>query len=269
MSTQTDEISTKVTSGTWERVDGKIQFVENTYEVPNDEREILINKDSEVCNQAFQLVTSQYTSNFNMDCYTQDRNSGLNNVMEKMNQLENQFIRLQEENMNLKSKIRSNKIFLEEQLEYIYSLEEDLNRLNQYGRRENVEIQGIPAYVSDSMLEHEVLKILHSIGLTRIDHFGIVACHRIGRKDVNGNRNTLIRFLNRKDAIATLMNKKKVYLCKELGYSNLNFIENLCPAYRSIFDELVELKKEGCIQKVWTYNGQIKYLETVDEQEKT
>ena len=106
------------------------------------------------------------------------------------------------------------------------------------------------------------------MGLNNLDHYGIVGCHRIGKRDRQGNRNAIVRFLHRKDAIFILKNKRNARLCNELGYYRLNIIENLCPAFKSIFAEMKELKNTGNIAKVWTYNGLINYKITESVQEK-
>ena len=113
-----------------------------------------------------------------------------------------------------------------------------------------------------------MLQILRKIGLDHINHYGIVACHRVGKKDFHGNRNTIVRFLNRKDAIKALKGKRYLFRCKEIGYSELQMVENLCPSYKSIYDEMKKLKGEGTIAKVWTFNGFVNYKVTDNEQEK-
>ena len=190
------------------------------------------------------------------------------NISQKISLLEEDFKILKNENKSLKSILKETEIHVDEQLSYIYKLEEDLARLNQYGRRENIEIIGIPNNVSDKKLEIEVIKILRKIGLDHINHFKIVGCHRIGGRDEKGNKNTIVRFLNRKDAYATLKNKRNVNLCKELGYDNLILMENLCPAFKSIYEEMLELKNNGVMNKVWTYNGIINYKVTDNDDEK-
>ena len=45
-------------------------------------------------------------------------------------------------------------------------------------------------------------------------------------------------------------------------------MENLCPAYKSIFDDLTELKNEGLVKKVWSFNGTVNYKLTDDTTEK-
>ena len=95
--------------------------------------------------------------------------------------------------------------------------------------------------------------------MKNIQHYHIVGCHRLNKRDKNGNRNTIIRFLNRKDAIACLQNRKQLHLCRELGFNNLFAMENLCPSYQSIFDNLMERKNNGQMKRIWSYNGVIHF----------
>ena len=45
-------------------------------------------------------------------------------------------------------------------------------------------------------------------------------------------------------------------------------VENLCPSYKSIYEEMKELKGRGIIGKVWTYNGLINYKLVDSEHER-
>ena len=192
----------------------------------------------------------------------------INNMVEKFSILESELISLRKELRRNKTRISDLEVTVDEQIDNIYVLETQLNRLDQYGRRENVEIVGISNDVNDRDLESEVIKILRAIGLKHIQHFSIVACHRVGSKDRYGRRNTIVRFLNRKDAIQCLKSKRNLYKCQSIGYNNLYVVENLCPAFKSIFEELKQLKDEGFIKQVWSYNGVINYKQSDDEQEK-
>ena len=107
----------------------------------------------------------------------------INNLVERCSILEGELFSLRKELRKNKTKISDLEVTVDEQIENIYVLETQLNRLDQYGRRENVEILGIPNEVNDRDLESEVIKILRAIGLKHIQHFSIVACHRVGSKD--------------------------------------------------------------------------------------
>ena len=42
-------------------------------------------------------------------------------------------------------------------------------------------------------------------------------------------------------------------------YANLYIHENLCPKYKAIFEKCNELKQQGLIKYVWTWNGMVHY----------
>ena len=81
---------------------------------------------------------------------------------------------LQDENKPLKTKVN----VLENK---ITDLEIQNNNLDQYSRRNNVEISGIPQSVSDNQLEEKVVDILKAIGVN-ITTNEIEACYRLGKK---------------------------------------------------------------------------------------
>ena len=47
-------------------------------------------------------------------------------------------------------------------------------------------------------------------------------------------------------------------------------MENLCPSYQSIFDELNGRKYKGQIKRLWSFNGTInfKFTDSIDEKPK-
>ena len=186
----------------------------------------------------------------------------------RLSTLENENNKMKDELRKLRTRIVISEENIDDQWDYIYALEKQVSKLDQYGRRENVEIAGIPSNVSDKNLESEVLRILRQIGLKHLSHFHIVGCHRIGSRDKYGSRNTIVRFLNRKDAIQCLKLRKNLNLCRYIGYNNLRLMENLCPSYKSIFDDLNELKQEGVVKEVWTFNGIVNYRTTDDLSQK-
>ena len=74
----------------------------------------------------------------------------------------------------------------------IYKLESDLNKKDQYNRRNNIEIQGIPSDINDNYLEDKVIEMFCEVDIvaTKSD---IEDCHRLGK-----NSDTILRFVNRK-----------------------------------------------------------------------
>ena len=65
-----------------------------------------------------------------------------------------------------------------------------LNKLDQYNRRNNIEIQVIPSSNSDDALEN-IFKYLN----VTIQNNDIEGCHRLGKANP---QNTIVRFVNRK-----------------------------------------------------------------------
>ena len=169
------------------------------------------------------------------------------------------IVNLEKENGLLVKRMNETDSYLDQVDEYVYALETSVARLDQYGRRENIEISGIPNTVSNQQLEGEVINILQQIGLTHMDSYSIVGCHRISGKDRHGNKNTIVRFLHRKDAIDALKRRKTLSRCESLRFKNLWMSENLCPAFKSVFDSLETLKKQGTVSKYWSRYGKLHY----------
>ena len=59
-------------------------------------------------------------------------------------------------------------------------LENKFNHLEQYGRRKNIEVSGIPDSAGDNELECLVIKILKAIDID-VDDRDVEACHGIGK----------------------------------------------------------------------------------------
>ena len=86
--------------------------------------------------------------------------------------------------------------------EKIINLERDLHKMEQCSREECIEIAGIPPSITNDLLEGHVLLIFSKNGVN-IDELDIVACHRLASTD-----RTIVKLLNRKDAVKLLENKK-------------------------------------------------------------
>ena len=106
---------------------------------------------------------------------------------------------LKEENFRLQQKVQH----LENKLSDIEIAE---NKLEQYTRRNNIEIQGIPSTVRDNLLEDKVIDIFSQLNIT-ISKSDIEDCHRL---DKANPKNTIVRFVNRKFCNDALEKKKKL-----------------------------------------------------------
>ena len=88
----------------------------------------------------------------------------LKDVITKDLQVENQRLRMKVNNIENK----------------VMSLEINGNHLEQYRRRDNLEITGIPDDVSDENIEEKVIQVLSEIQVN-VSISDIEACHRIGK----------------------------------------------------------------------------------------
>ena len=92
---------------------------------------------------------------------------------------------LQVENQRLRMKVNN----LENK---VMSLEMNGNHLEQYGRRNNLEITGIPDDISDENLEEKVIQVL-SESQVNVSSSDVEACHRIGKsKNSSKNKQTMV-----------------------------------------------------------------------------
>ena len=92
---------------------------------------------------------------------------GFSSLKDEVINLKDVIIRnLQEENAKLRSRVEV--------------IENKFNHLEQYGRRNNIEVSGIPDYIGDIKLECSDVKIMKVIDI-EVDELDIKACHRIDK----------------------------------------------------------------------------------------
>ena len=154
-------------------------------------------------------------------------------------------------------KLTENTNYLFDQL---YDIDVRLIDTEQYGRRHNLIISGIPEYVKQIHLEKTALNIISSIGLP-ISSYEVVGCHRL-KKPYNSNfpAKTIIRFINRKVVEFCIKNRDRLIDNKEALRMNLRFYENLCESNERVFNWCRELQKYDMIDEYYTRNGFIKII---------
>ena len=135
----------------------------------------------------------------------------------------------------------------------VYQLEVDLAKLAQYGRRETLQIRGIPNSIKQGDLEKYCINMLDKIGV-KVCPADVVACHRLYQRDKSKPADTVIRFVNRKNVFRARKNQFKL---RDVGFTNLRFLDNLCPYYRKLLNECSKYKSKGKINSYWTYNGKV------------
>ena len=142
----------------------------------------------------------------------------------------------------------------------VTSLEENLNSLNQYARRNNIVLLGIPECVTDNALEATVASILVDSDV-EVDSNALEACHRFGKPEkITKSRKTIVRFINRKYCKKALLNRKKLVILDnekhQLGSINKIFIsENLSWMNENIAFEARKLERRGAIHGYFTRDG--------------
>ena len=137
-------------------------------------------------------LSSQISNLINQVRSTRDEVINLKDVIIK---------RLQEENDLLRARCSK----LENK---VIDLESTINHTEQYGRRNNIVISGIPDDINDNDLESTVIKLMKDVDVY-IDSSDIEACHRIGKLDCKtSSKKTIVRFVNRKYCKKALLNRK-------------------------------------------------------------
>ena len=166
---------------------------------------------------------------------------------------------------SLKDTTRDNFETLRHVQEELVRLEKSITTTNQYGRRENLIIDGIPGHVLQEDLENVCLDIIHSIGFLPVGNYEVVGCHRLKKTKKDRTAPTIIRFINRKVPEYCKLNKWRL---KNLNYYdwNISFREDLCEANEAILARCEELKVQGHLRKVFTRNG---FVKVAVDQEKT
>ena len=164
--------------------------------------------------------------------------------------------------------IKSLKEVNDDLMDKIYYLERDFIRIDQYSRRENIEIVGIPENIPQSKLENHVLQILHKMGVKELNSYNIAACHRLKKRSGNKTPNVIVRFINRKFAIECFKKKKNLVKIKaDYNYKTLFIIENLCSKNQSLYEHCLKLRYGGDIKHLWSYNGVVNIKFSDDEDE--
>jgi len=106
--------------------------------------------------------------------------------------------------------------YLEDRL---VNVEQNVESNNQYNRRNNLEISGIPNHVNDDELETKVIEIFDSINIDVCPN-DIEACHRLPPTKNSKTKKTIIRFVNRKLCVNIMEAKKNLKQTdiKKLGF---------------------------------------------------
>ena len=151
--------------------------------------------------------------------------------------------------------------------EKVVLLETRVNDLDQYHRRINIEVAGVPESEGENVRE-KVLKVLKEAAPTTSDD-DIDVTHRLGQKREEGGavpgrpRPIIVRFATRRarDAVYDGRRKLKETSTRRMGLSRMDgkvFInENLAPTKKALLKKANEKRKQAGWRFLWTVNGTI------------
>ena len=140
-------------------------------------------------------------------------------------------------------------------------VDKDVTVTNQYNRRQNLIIDGIPNNVRDHQLEHYCIEVIRKLGFQSrtnpLTPYDVVGCHRLKKRPGQSCAPTIIRFTNRKVAEFAMKHRNRL---NSINMRHLSFREDLCPANEAIFGECEKLLGENLVSKVYTHNGFVKIV---------
>ena len=129
----------------------------------------------------------------------------------------------------------------------VVELEKSQAKAEQYSRRNNAEISGIPHEILDNNLEDMVIDICKDAGI-EIGHMDIEGCHRLplSRNNAGGTKRFIVKFVNRKHSEDVLRLRKIISSRSKFFISN-----SLCPYYRYLWGKGKELQRRGIFSQVF------------------
>ena len=132
----------------------------------------------------------------------------------------------------------------------VQTLNFDIDRLQQYSRRENFRVFGI-AETADEKTNDIIVKVAGDMGVD-ITERDISVSHRIGKKMGTKPRPIIAKFVRLDTKTAMMRNKRNL---KGLdGYKSV-FVNDDLTTMRSKL--VYELKRDESVTRVWTMNGKI------------
>ena len=141
-------------------------------------------------------------------------------------------------------------------------IERNMPRIEQYSRREWIEIAGVPNSIINDLLEEHGILIFENLGVV-IETMEIVACQRLGETG-----RVIVKLVNRKEA-QNISDEKRKLRSINLYDHNTNTNnkwkiftnQSLFPYYRKLYGMVKDLNNKGLIDYFWIENGTIKIRE--------
>ena len=163
--------------------------------------------------------------------------SNIKNLCDQVSLLSENLAKLMQSNEKLSSQyivVRKVNTLLEKR---VIELEKSQAKTEQYSRKNNVEISGIPHETLDNILEDKVIDICKDAGI-EMDHMDIEGYHRLplSRNNTDGTKSVILKFVNRKHSEDVLRFKKIISARSKVFISN-----SLCPYYRYLWGKCKDL----------------------------
>ena len=128
----------------------------------------------------------------------------------------------------------------------------DLDRQEQYSRKDSVRIYSIPEAEDERETNDIVVKLAKDIGVN-ITTADLSVNHRLGRRGRGGKPRTIIaKFVRRQCKTDVMRNKKRLRDCQ--NYENVYINDDLTTLRNKL---VMEMKKDDNIKQVWTIEGRI------------
>ena len=197
------------------------------------------------------------------------KETNLNVILERMlvfekevSSLKASLRKVKNDNAELRDCVYDLEDFAEGADDHFDQLAVEGNKLNQYQRRPNIEILNVPSNCDNNRLEDCAIAVLAKMDV-KIEKRNIQSCHWL-LPDKSNHKNLICRFTNSKIAFDCHKNKKKLIgSAASLGFDKGSMIiENLCPAFKKIYEECKLMKRHGNIFKHWSFNGAVQVLVT-------
>ena len=229
---------------TGKNLDSRLQAIESALK---DLSGSLKERNDEIGKKLEQVIKSQEF----ISCQYDDLRRLTDNLM-KTNQ------ELQAENERLKETCRLTKKSANEAVAAV-------NELEQYGRREMIEIAGIPR-LEDENVEQTVIKLCSHLNST-IEDTDIEAAHRISSRE---SASIIVKFKSRKmrNHVYKMRNMLKsmtthsIGIAEERASSRIFINESLSKRNKELFAKTQEFRKSRHYKFLWTKNGNIMLRET-------
>jgi hypothetical protein len=128
------------------------------------------------------------------------------------------------------------------------------DELEQYGRRNTVEVHGIPQIEHEHIPDHiiNIGKVLN----VNLEYSSIDACHRLPKRKNQPTAAIVVRFVRRTDADALLTNRRA---CKNLqtnhinvqGNSTIYVNQSLTAKRRKVFAQARQILGDNGVRRLW------------------